>query len=87
MLIGNSLYGNVGESLSEPSQRSPPGAFDLSPATTCALPKLKKETGRSMMRTGSVPSILTRFGVIESMWLHEYECEAIAKDYELAVAA
>jgi hypothetical protein len=27
------------------------------------------------------------FGVIESMWLHEYDCEAIAKDYELSVAA
>lgn len=25
--------------------------------------------------------------MIETLWLHEYDCSAIAKDYELAMAA
>ena len=24
---------------------------------------------------------------VESLWMHEYDCEAIVKDYELAAAA
>jgi hypothetical protein len=27
------------------------------------------------------------FGMMESLWMHEYDCQAIALDYELAVAA
>ena len=26
-------------------------------------------------------------GMIETLWMHEYECEGIVKDYELALAA
>jgi len=25
--------------------------------------------------------------MMETLWMHEYDCEAIAKDYELAAAA
>jgi hypothetical protein len=25
--------------------------------------------------------------VMETLWMHEYECDAVAKDYELATAA